>query len=156
MVQLTPMTNDVFEAFMEISMQDHIQSQIEAGFWQPEEEATNMQNLRAQILPQGRATPNHSFFSVQTTQDELVGGLWYMVVEEDGQHLIFVVDIQIYEPFRRRGYATQAFRLMEDQARAMSITTIALNVFEHNHSARSMYEKLGYVKTGDSMMKVLA
>jgi ribosomal protein S18 acetylase RimI-like enzyme len=33
--------------------------------------------------------------------------------------------------------------LMEDQAREIGITTIALNVFEHNQPGKAMYQKLG-------------
>jgi len=51
------------------------------------------------------------------------------------------------------GFGSQAFRLMEDQAAEMGIHTIALNVFEHNHSARKMYQKLGYSGEGESMVK---
>jgi RimJ/RimL family protein N-acetyltransferase len=78
-----------------------------------------------------------------------------MIVEQDGQPLIFVVDIQVYEGFRRRGYGTAAFCIMEDHAREIGITTIALNVFDHNHRARAMYEKLGYQGSGESMVKTI-
>jgi ribosomal protein S18 acetylase RimI-like enzyme len=39
--------------------------------------------------------------------------------------------------------------------REMGITTIALHVFKHNHPARAMYEKLGYVGTDTMMSKEL-
>jgi RimJ/RimL family protein N-acetyltransferase len=155
MTKLTPMNQTEFDAFMEISMADHIQGQIKAGSWHAEDADDNMQKLRAQILPQGLVTPNQNFFNVQNDLEEIVGGLWYMIAEREGKHLIFVVDIQIYEPFRRRGFGTQAFRLMENQARDLGITTIALNVFKHNQQAKSMYEKLGYVGKGENMVKEL-
>ena len=58
MTKLTPMNTTAFEAFMEISMKDHIQGQIKAGYWHPEEASENMQKLRSQIIPQGLETPN--------------------------------------------------------------------------------------------------
>ena len=155
MTQLIPMSPAAFETFMDISMLDHAQGQVEAGFWHPEEADDNMQKLRDQFLPQGQETPNHHFFTVQNSEDELVGGLWYMLAERDGKRLVFIVDIQIYAQFRRRGYGSQAFRLLEDRVRDLGITTIALNVFEHKRGARAMYEKLGYIGEGENMVKEL-
>jgi ribosomal protein S18 acetylase RimI-like enzyme len=78
-----------------------------------------------------------------------------MVVEQEGQRQIFVFDIQVYDDYRRRGYGSQAFGLMEDQALEMGITTISLHVHKHNQPARAMYEKLGYAGPPDRMVKVL-
>ena len=65
------------------------------------------------------------------------------------------VDIQIDEVYRRRGVGTQAFLVMEEQARTMGIGTISLHVFKHNTSARAMYEKLGYVGADEVMSKTI-
>lgn len=155
MTQLVEMSETEFEAFLVISSADHIGSQITAGYWRPDEAEANMQKTRDQVLPQGFNTPNQFFWKIVNDKQETVGGLWYMLVERDGQQLVFIVDIQIYEPYRRSGYGTQAFQLMEDQVKEMGIQAIALNVFKHNHPARAMYEKLGYVGEGESMVKDL-
>jgi RimJ/RimL family protein N-acetyltransferase len=156
MVQLVPMTAEEFEAFMEISMRDQAQGQVQAGVWRPEEANKNMQMLRSQFLPAGLATPNHFFFTVQEADTGAqVGGLWYVVEEEEGKRQCFVVDIQIDDAHRRRGYGSQAFKAMENKAREMGITTISLHVFKHNHPARAMYEKLGYAGTDTMMSKEL-
>lgn len=76
-----------------------------------------------------------------------------MVQERDGEKQIFVMDIQIFKECRRRGCGTQAFRGMEEKALAMGITTISQNVFKHNHPARAMYKKIGYVGMGEKMSK---
>ena len=69
-----------------------------------------------------------------------------MKTEQDGQQLVFVVNIQVYETYRQMGYGSQTFQLMEEQGMKIGIQTISLNVFEHNQPAKTMYEKLGYVK----------
>ena len=115
-----------------------------------------MEMLRSQFLPAGLATPNHFFFTVEEADTRArVGGLWYMVEERSGVRRFFVVDIQIYDAYRRRGYGSQAFKAMEEKAREMGITIISLHVFKHNHPARGMYEKLGYVGTDTMMSKDL-
>lgn len=79
----------------------------------------------------------------------------HTVAERQGQRHIFVMDIQIQPEFRRRGYGTQAFRLLEAQARRLGMETIDLHVFQHNQPAQAMYAKLGYHGPADFMSKTL-
>jgi GNAT superfamily N-acetyltransferase len=154
MVHLAPMTPEEFEEFMVISMREQAQGHVQAGAWRPEEADRNIEMLRSQVLPAGLATPNHLFFTVkEASTGASVGGLWYMLAEEEGVRQFFVLDIQIAPAHRRQGYGSQAFQAMEDKAREMGVGTIALHVFEHNHPARAMYEKLGYSGTGTMMSK---
>lgn len=155
MLKLVPMNDSEYDAFMQISTADHIRSRLEAGYWRSAEAEGNMAKLHAQILPRGFATPDHFFFNIVADENEPVGGLWYMVIEKDGQRMIFVMDIQVYPLYRRRGYGSQAFAQMEEQARQMGIAAIELNVFPQNHAARAMYEKLGYAGEGETMIKEL-
>ncbi len=156
MVQLISMTKAEFDAFMEISMRDQAQAQVQAGAWRAEQADELVRKQRDQFLPDDLATPNHFFFVVEDKDSGAkVGGLWYTVVEQDGKRQFFVVDIQVYDEYRRRGYGTQAFKMMEEKAREMGITTILLHVFKHNRSARAMYEKLGYVGADEMMAKEL-
>ena len=116
-----------------------------------------MARLTAQFLPEGLATPNHCFYAIEEEETGvLAGGLWYMLAEGDGVRQYFVVDIQIYEAYRRHGYGTHAFLAMEDKAREMGVTTIALHLFADNHPARAMYRKLGYTGTDTSMSKQIS
>lgn len=154
MIELIRMTEEEFEPFMELSQADHIRGQVQAGYWQPEEGQAKMQQMVARFLPQGMDTPGMNFFTIHDPDSgENVGALWYWITEREGQKLVFVMDIQVYEDFKRRGYGSQAFQVMERQALEMGIKTVALSVFSHNTPARSMYEKLGYVGEGESMMK---
>lgn len=154
MIRLVPMTSEEFEAFMAISMRDQAEGQVQAGAWRPEEASRNIGLLRSQFLPDGLATPNHFFFAVKEADSGAsVGGLWYMVEEEAGKPQFFVVDIQIHTPYRRQGFGSSAFKAMEEKAQEMGVDTISLHVFEHNHPARAMYEKLGYTGTGTMMSK---
>jgi RimJ/RimL family protein N-acetyltransferase len=67
----------------------------------------------------------------------------------------FIYDIEIYEPFRRRGYASQALLAAEDKARELGLKAIALHVFGYNTGARALYDKLGYRVTDLTMAKDL-
>jgi GNAT superfamily N-acetyltransferase len=154
MVRLVPMSLEEFEVFMELSMQDQAEGQVQAGTWRAEEASAHMEMLRSQFLPAGMDTPGHYFFAVvDANTGETAGGLWYLVAEEEGNRQFFVMDIQIYGPYRRRGYGSQAFRAMEEKAREMGVGKISLHVFRHNHPARAMYVKLGYTGTSTKMSK---
>ncbi len=155
MVRLVPMTRDEFDVFIEISMRDQAQGQVQAGYLRAEQADEVIKKQREQFLPDDLATPNHFFFTIEK-DSEKVGGLWYTVAEQRGKRQFFVIDIQVYDAHRRRGYGTQAFGVMEEQAREMGITIISLHVFKHNHAARAMYEKLGYVGADKEMSKELA
>ena len=156
MVRLISMTEAEFDAFMVVSMRDQALGQVLAGNWNAEEADELIEKLRDQLLPDDLVTPNHFFFTIEDQDSGAkVGGLWYTVVEQDGKRQFFVLDIQVYDEYRRRGYGTQAFRIMEEKAREMGITTISLHIFKHNRAAGAMYEKLGYVGTGEMMSKEL-
>ena len=141
---------------MALSRQDQIQGQVKAGYWKVDEAEKNMEQMEKQVIPHGLDTENHHFYSLKEIDSmKIVGGLWYMIMEQSGEHVIFVVDIQVYPDFRRLGYGSQAFRILEHQAFERGISTIVLNVFENNVAARSMYDKLGYSGSGVTMTKTL-
>ena len=157
MIRLVPMTEGQYDAFMAISGRDQMEGHVREGRWRAEEAQANMAKLTAQFLPEGQATPNHFFYAVEEMgTGAIAGGLWYMLAEEGETRQFFVVDIQIYEVYRRRGYGTQAFRAMEEKAREMGVRTIALHLFADNHPARAMYQKLGYTGSATSMAKEIS
>lgn len=157
MVRLVPMNNDEFEAFMVISMRDQAGGQVQAGTWRAEDADDNIKQLRAQFLPDGLNTARHHFYMIEDpTTGKMVGGLWFMENEIEGQNQFFVLDIQIDQVHRRQGYGTQAFYALEEIARNEGIATISLHVFEHNLPARGMYSKLGYEGPGNTLVKDLA
>ena len=156
MIELVPMDEDQYSAFIKLSERDQIEGQVRVGRWRADEAEARMAELKAQFLPEDLATPDHFFWAVKDADSgEQVGGLWVALVEEAGQRAFFVFDIQVYEPYRRRSYGTQAFLAMEEKAREMDVSTIALHVFEDNLPARAMYHKLGYAGTGSQMAKAV-
>ncbi|MFN2217716.1 MAG: GNAT family N-acetyltransferase [Anaerolineae bacterium] len=157
MINLVGMNQEQYEALMKLSERDQIEGHVRDGSWRPEEAEANMARAKAQFLPLGLATPNHYFWAVVDADPGAeVGGLWVALAEEDGQRQFWVFEIQVYEPYRRRGYGTQAFLAMEEKAREMGVTSIALHVFADNHPARAMYQKLGYTGIDTQMVKVIS
>ena len=87
------------------------------------------------------------------TLDEKVGYLWWGIREQHGTCTATLYFIGIFEPYRRRGYATQALRLLEEQVREAGLDEIRLYVFGHNTRAWSLYEKMGYRVVSATMAK---
>ena len=146
MVQLNPMTEQEYEDFMVISMKDQADGHVQDGEWSAEQAQENIEKLRSEFLPNDLDTPNHFFFTIMESASGVkVGGLWYLMMEEAGKRQFLVLDIQIYDGYRRNGYGSQAFQMMEEKGKEMGVSIISLHVFRQNYSARAMYEKLGYV-----------
>jgi ribosomal protein S18 acetylase RimI-like enzyme len=61
--------------------------------------------------------------------------------------------VGIFEPYRRRGYATQALCLLEEGVRKAGLDEIRLYVFGHNTPAWALYERTGYAPVSATLGK---
>jgi len=150
------MTGDQFDEWKPGNIAEYAEEHIKDGKWTAEEAPRLAQEEFEHLLPQGPSTPGHRFFSIVRLPDRtLVGMIWIEIVSLPRPES-FIFNIEIFKPFRRRGYAFQAMTLLEEEARRLDLESIRLHVFGHNPAARSLYEKLGYVVTNIQMRKRLA
>jgi RimJ/RimL family protein N-acetyltransferase len=155
MIHLEPMNETEFNAFLTGAIRDYAQDKVDAGNWDAAEalhkSATEFQNL----LPNGVASPDQYLFTIKDETGTGVGMIWFAVEKSGPRPMAFIYDFLIHEPYRRRGYATEALSAVEDEVRALAIDTLGLHVFGHNTAARALYEKTGYVITNINMSKKL-
>lgn len=154
-VRLSPMTADEFRDFYEASIVDYGQEKVRAGNWSEGEALEKSRQEYRQLLPEGMNTPNNHLYAIRNDNGERVGSLWLAVEERHGVKTGFIYQLHIDERFRRRGYAAQAMRLLEEEARALGVDTLLLHVFGHNHAAIALYRELGYETTNINMAKKL-
>lgn len=155
MVRLIPMTATDFQAYLEEDIERYAQEHVRAGNWHPSEAMRKSRDEHQRLLPDGLATKNHHFFSIEDEQrGAKVGIIWLAVHDERSQ--VFVYDFLIYEEYRRQGYGTQTLLALEAKVRELNVDKIALHVFAHNHIARALYEKTSFEITGVYMTKKLA
>jgi ribosomal protein S18 acetylase RimI-like enzyme len=155
MIQLVAMTEQDFQDFYERSIRDYADEKTKAGNYQPEEALGRSRREYEELLPDGLASKDQYLYSiVEDVSGQKVGILW-VAVNHRGQPAAFIFDIEIYEAFRRRGYAEQAFLRLEEKMKALGMTKIGLHVFGHNHAAQALYNKLGYEITNIHMAKIL-
>jgi ribosomal protein S18 acetylase RimI-like enzyme len=156
MIHFAPMTEGDFRSYCERAIAEYAEEHIRSGRWSAEEGHQRAAKEYQDLLPEGVATPNHFLYTlVDSNTHTPVGLLWYALESGAGQQVAFIYDVRIEPDFRRKGYATQAFRTLEEQARAQGAQQIRLHVFGHNHEARGLYEKLGFVATNIVMTKAL-
>lgn len=119
------------------------------------EDATNYSNkVRRDDLQTGFSSPGHLFYYIYSGKEK-VGTLWLTICCDNPPKYLYVSDIVIYEPYRRRGYASAALLEAERIGREAECERIDLNVFARNKGAQILYRKLGYSFSTHQMNKEL-
>lgn len=156
MTQLVPMAADDFKAFVDWSIIDYANEKVLAGNWTAAEALDRSRVEFAKLLPEGLATPRQHLYTIsdESTGDK-VGVIWF---EEAGFAVdtAWLLQLVIWESYRRRGYGEAAMRLLEDQVRQVGLRRIGLHVFGHNAAAQALYRKVGYEVTNINMAKNVA
>lgn len=148
MLELKPMDAATFQRFLDHAVPQYAAEKVRSGEWSPEEAQARGEGEFHMLLPQGPDTPGNFLYDLhdaQTGQD--VGVLWYALRGEGERTSAFVYEVEVFEPHRRRGHATQAFAALERDAANNGARSIQLHVFGHNHPARALYEGLGFQPT---------
>jgi ribosomal protein S18 acetylase RimI-like enzyme len=156
MITLEPMTEAEYQSYLVPAVTGYAHEIAISAAMSEEAALESAQKQYAELLPDGRATPNNYLFTiVDAEMHQPVGILWFALEERQGRSVAFVYDIRINEEHQRQGYGSQAFREMEKQVRALEGSRIALHVFGQNRGAQDMYTKLGYATTSVMMAKEL-
>ena len=142
-----------FGPYLDRLIRSYSVDNIRAGRWSEKEALVESRKEILRSLPAGRETANQFFFTIAAgPTEEKVGAIWLGLEPRGG----FVVDLIIFELFRRRGYAHEAMLLLEQFAREKGAGKLSLQVFGENQGARKLYAKLGYTETNVFMSKMLA
>lgn len=156
MIELVPMLPEDLSSFLGRVVPDYAESHVRSGQWSSEEAPQRAQAEFDHLLPQGVDSPDQFLRVVRDPGlGQPVGEVWCSLRKQDGPLTFFVYWIGIDPSFRRKGYATEAFREVEAEARRQGAVRVALHVFGDNVGARAFYEKLGYVVTNLIMAKTV-
>ena len=144
-MRLREMTESEYSSYLERFYVEYAGEQVKAGSW-PADRAIELAKAEIkELMPDGLATKDQYLYSLIVTGEPTpVGFIWLMIRKRNGCKEAFIDDIEIYENFRRKGYAVQALDELDVIAKEMGIHKIRLHVFAHNHRARELYEKCGY------------
>lgn len=153
-MNLRRMTELEFRAFRERSIPDYAQDKIQAGSWGAEEALEKSRQAHSGLLPQGLSTPDQHLFKIELDR-QAVGDLWLALEGRPDHRKGFIYDVFVESPYRRRGLAEAALRLLEGEAFRLGARSLSLHVFGFNGAARALYEKLGYEVTDVNMSKAI-
>ena len=146
MITLSPMTESDYRAFLDKFIPVYAADMVEAGNWTEMESLERSRQAMDRFLPEGIKTPGQFIYNLMSETGEKVGLLWYGR-QADWPAEAFIFEFEIYELYRRRGYARQALAALEIQARRQEFKRLALNVFASNTAARQLYLKSGFVES---------
>jgi ribosomal protein S18 acetylase RimI-like enzyme len=154
-VILEPMSDSDFSAFVETTVPAYAAEKVASGQWPAEPSLDLARKALEDLLPQGRATAGHHLFRITDSSGRSLGTLWLAEIERAGKQIAYLYDIWVRPECRRQGYALDALKAAEVEARDLGLSGIGLHVFGHNAGARLLYEKLGYQTTNLNMFKAL-
>jgi tRNA(Arg) A34 adenosine deaminase TadA/GNAT superfamily N-acetyltransferase len=152
MITLVPMTQAEFERYLAHQIDIYTQDLIKAGRGAEAAAERATADLH-RSLPDGLATPNNHFYHVYDAAfPEPIGNLW-LADNAEFDPPVFINDIEIFPTYQRLGYGQQTLSAVETIATQRGLSRIGLHVQAHNHSAKALYEKMGYATTGHLMSK---
>ena len=156
MIELMELPRERFPAYREELIRDYAREKVLAGAWSPEEAPQRSLADVDGLLEDGADTEGHFLYLLldHSTAEE-VGVVWLAVQDTRVGRSVWIYDVQIHEPSRRKGHGTQALRAIEGRAAELGAESVELHVFGHNLAARALYEKAGYETTSVVMRRRL-
>jgi ribosomal protein S18 acetylase RimI-like enzyme len=151
---LRPMDTARIAAYLGPSMEQYVEEVIATGRTREQAQA-NADLVTQKSFPGGEAAPGNEVYDVidkDRDGDEPVGILW---IAEQSTGSWWIYDIEMQESQRGKGYGRATMLLAEDRVRELGGTTLGLNVFGTNATARHLYESLGFEPTAIQMRKGL-
>jgi ribosomal protein S18 acetylase RimI-like enzyme len=153
-LSLRPMNAEQFDRYRAQAEKRYAESIASSGMLPLEEARAKSVADFGRLLPAGIDTPEQ-FFWTGYDGDAEVGLVWLNIAaRSDGLHA-FGYDLVVREDLRRKGYGRAIVVAAESLCRDRGVVAIGLNVFGHNHGARSLYEQLGFEVTATLMRKPL-
>jgi ribosomal protein S18 acetylase RimI-like enzyme len=140
---LRPMTESEYEAWLAEAIQGYAREKVASGQW-AEDESLDLSTKEYQNL-----------FSIIDSHSASVGMLWFAIKTQFAARVAYVYDVSVRRERRREGHASRAFIALEEEARRLGLSGIALHVFGRNTGAQALYAKLGFRPTNIYLFKTI-
>ncbi|MFJ4998129.1 GNAT family N-acetyltransferase [Microbacterium sp. NPDC088619] len=140
---VTPMTPERFTSFAVASEAAFAEDLAASGRYSAEDAAVESHRQMQLELPDGVDSEGQELFTADVDGGE-VGVLWIGIRRRGGHPHAFILDIEIAEDQRRKGYGRDLMLAAEHEAARLGADSIGLHVFGFNTSAIGLYESLGY------------
>ena len=142
-VAVVPMTADRFASFAAESEASFARELAASGRFSEEDAAVESHRQMQVELSDGIDSEGQHLFTAEVEGAE-VGVLWIGARTRGGRPHAFILDIEIAEEQRRKGYGRDVMHAAEREATRLGADSIGLHVFGFNTGAVHLYESLGY------------
>jgi ribosomal protein S18 acetylase RimI-like enzyme len=154
MIKLRKMTVSEFEVYLKKSLPNYAQEKMKGEGLTEEEAMKVAQESFERLLPKGIESDDQFLFSiVDDSSNDVVGTLWFARKISGTRKSAFVYDIILDATVRGKGFGKVIMQLLEEEVRKQGLSSIGLHVFGHNDVAISLYKKMGFRVTNQTMVK---
>ena len=155
-VTLRPMTAGEYRRYLERAIPEYADEVLRNTRIGRPEATRYAERVFEDLLPDGVRTRGHRLLlAFDATTGEEIGLLWVAQQRREGAPVGWIYDIKVEEALRGRGYGRTLMVHAEEEARAMGVSRLELNVFGDNPVARALYESLGYAEMSRQLFKDL-
>ncbi|MGY4670466.1 hypothetical protein ACVW0X_000643 [Bacillus subtilis] len=113
---LEDMTEEEFEAFRVMSVQNFAKQNITSGTWTEKEAFEKSEQAYENMIPNGRDSSNHYFWNITNDQGERMGWLWLYADPLHPQKERLSIPLDCMKPFAEKDLLNWRFkRLMKEQ-----------------------------------------
>ena len=95
--------------------------------------------------------PLRSYYTLIDAEGEVTGT--YFLYHMPDENRLHIGRFAVSPAWRRRGLATRMIELAKQNARAIGVSALTLNVYEHNGGARKLYEGAGFYVPADAVIE---
>jgi ribosomal protein S18 acetylase RimI-like enzyme len=148
-ITLVPLTAEEREAFFVAEVADYVDEQVRDSGWPREGALERARDELTPVLAQDYAEGiqrGDRLWSAADPGGRTVGWLW---VKPPESGVVFLEQITVAEPERRRGYGRAMLAALEELLARGGIKELRLNVNRANEPARALYADAGYEQTGE-------
>ncbi|MCM3781288.1 GNAT family N-acetyltransferase [Microbacterium hydrocarbonoxydans] len=142
-VKVEPMTAERYPSFVAASEAAFAEELAASGRYSIDDARAESHRQMVEELPDGVETVGQQLFTA-TVDGEEVGILWVGLRSRGDRPHAFILDIEVAESQRRKGYGRELMRAAEQVAREHGADSVGLHVFGANEGAIALYEGLGY------------
>ncbi len=148
MIELEKMTNDHFEIFQKVLINNYANALLKSGIISLEDAFIISKNEFDFLFKEGLHSTQFIIKSL-ILGTKIIGFIWYEV----NNITAHIYDIFIYKNYRNKGYGKEALLKLQRELKKQHIKYVELNVFSHNQRAIDFYQRLNFRTECHAMIK---
>ncbi|PID73768.1 MAG: hypothetical protein CSB33_02375 [Desulfobacterales bacterium] len=142
------MTNDQFKNFQEVSIRNYAHALSKSKIISLEDAVIISKSEFDSLFKEGLAASRFIIKNI-VLGNKIIGFIWYGI----NNTTAYIYDIFIYKSYRNKGCGSEILSKLQSEFKRRHIKYIELNVFSHNRSAVSFYQKLNFNTECYTMIK---